>query len=219
MNIDTHLVVSGILRHVPDVQTSIPIIQSYPVASTANACRITRTGQITIRIDSQSGAAANNVRGITGDQDQKEWIRYYADQRSSDEWTVLETYPIGEGSFEEFKEELISHYPEATDSAEGSITRLDKLCAKSRPLTAENLSAMLEFIRGFKFEGRKLLNNRCISNREIVTKFLSCLDADLKRTVVWQVSQLSLNGPVFQLAKNGKRNHVTIQTQSISRLC
>ena len=130
--------------------------------------------------------------GVVDDQTQKDWIRHYADQRSSDEWTVLETYPPGTGTYDEFKEELVSHYPEATDSLEGSIVRLDKLCAKSKPLTTENLSAMLEFIRGFKFEGRKLLDGGCISNREIVAKFLSCLDPELKRTVVWQVSQLSL---------------------------
>ena len=143
---------------------------------------------------------------IDGDQDMKEWLRYYADQRSADEWTVLETYPLGHGSFEEFKEELVSHYPEATDSVEGSITRLDKLCAKSKPLTSENLSVMLEFIRGFKFEGRKLLAGGCISNREIVTKFLNCLDPELKRTVVWQVSQLAMKSVS---SSTGKEREVT----------
>lgn len=132
--------------------------------------------------------------GVVVDQEKKDWLRHYADQRSADEWTVLETYPSDGGSFTDFKEELVSHYPEATDSLEGSIARLDKLCAKSRPLTIDNLSIVLEFIRGFKFEGRKLLRGKCISNREIVQKFLNCLDADLKKTVVWQVSQRSLNG-------------------------
>ena len=115
---------------------------------------------------------------IESDQAKKEWLRYYADQRSADEWTVLETYPIGDGSFDDFKEELVSHYPEATDSLEGSIARLDKLCAKSTPLTNEHLSVVLEFIRSFKFEGRKLLRGGCISNREIVTKFLNCLNPE-----------------------------------------
>ena len=132
--------------------------------------------------------------GVVVDQDKKDWLRHYADQRSSDEWTVLEAYPSNGGSFADFKEELISHYPEATDSLEGSIARLDKLCAKSKPLTSDNLSAMLEFIRAFKYEGRKLISGGCISNREIVAKFLNCLDPELKRTVVWQVSQLSLKG-------------------------
>ena len=131
---------------------------------------------------------------ITVDQDKKDWLRHYADQRSSDEWTVLETYPSEKGSFDDFKEELVSHYPEATDSLEGSIARLDKLCAKSRPLTMDNLSVILEFIRGFKFEGRKLLTGGCISNREIVTKFLNCLEPGMRQSVVWQVSQVSLNG-------------------------
>ena len=130
---------------------------------------------------------------IFGNQDKKDWLRHYADQCSSDEWTVLETYPTGYGTYDDFKEELVSHYPEATDSLEGSIARLDKLCAKSKPLTTENLSVMLEFFRGFKFEGRKLLAGGCISNREIVTKFLNCLDPNLKKTVIWQVSQLSLS--------------------------
>jgi len=102
--------------------------------------------------------------GVTVDQDKKDWLRYYADQRSSDEWTVLETYPSESGSFKDFKEELVSHYPEATDGLEGLIACLDKLCAKSKPLTTEDLSVILEFIRSFKFKGWKLLSGNCISN-------------------------------------------------------
>src|ERR1700724_1886798 len=131
--------------------------------------------------------------GVSDDQQMKGWLRYYADQRSSDEWTVLNIYPSEGGSFKDFVEELVSHYPEATDSLVGSIMRLDRLCARSTPLTSENLSAMLEFIRGFKFEGRKLLHAGCTSNREIITKFLNCLDPELRKTVTWQISQKSLN--------------------------
>ena len=130
---------------------------------------------------------------INNDQDRKDWLRYYADPRSADEWTVLESYPSEDGSYKDFTEELISHYPEATDSLEGSIARLDKLCARSTPLTNEHLSIVLEFIRSFKFEGRKLLRGGCISNREIVTKFLNCLDPEFRKTVTWQMSQKSLN--------------------------
>ena len=90
---------------------------------------------------------------VVADQEKKDWLRHYADQHSADEWTVLETYLSDGGSFADFKEELVSHYPEAMDSLEGSIVRLDKLCAKSRPLTIDNLSTVLEFIRGFKFKG------------------------------------------------------------------
>ena len=131
--------------------------------------------------------------GIDDDQDKKEWLRYYADQRSADKWTVLETYPEGDGSYEEFIKELVSHYPEATDSVEGSIARLDKLCTKATPLTNEHLSVVLEFIRSFKFEGRKLLRGKCISNRELVTKFLNCLEPQFRKTVTWQMSQKSLS--------------------------
>ena len=147
--------------------------------------------------------------GIREDQQMKDWLRHYADQRSSDEWTVLETYPEDEGSYADFVKELVSHYPEATDSLEGSIARLDKLCAKSTPLTTKNLSIILEFIRGFKFEGRKLLHGGCISNREIVSKFLNCLDPELKKTVVWQVSQTSLNATGSSDGQIKKARHHT----------
>jgi len=102
--------------------------------------------------------------GVVVKQDKKDWLRYYADQRSSDKWTVLETYPSESGSFKDFKEELVSHYPEATDSLEGSLMHLDKLCTKSKPLMTEDLSVVLEFIRSFKFEGWKRLSGNCISN-------------------------------------------------------
>ena len=128
---------------------------------------------------------------IESDDERKDWLRYYADQRTADEWTVLETYGLDNG-YDEFKEEIISHYPEATDSLQGSVARLDRLCNKATPLTHENLSAALEFIRGFKFEGRKLLAGKCISNREIVAKFLNCLDPEFRKTVSWQMTQESL---------------------------
>ena len=56
-------------------------------------------------------------------------------------------YKPGGGDYNDFKEELVSHYPEATDSLQGSVARLDRLCAKATPLTHENLSVALEFIR------------------------------------------------------------------------
>jgi len=102
--------------------------------------------------------------GVVVEQDKKDWLRYYADQHSSDEWTVLETYPSESGSFKDFKEELVSHCPEVINGLEGSIARLDKLCAKSKLLMTEDLSVILEFIRSFKFEGWKLLSGNCISN-------------------------------------------------------
>ena len=138
---------------------------------------------------------------ITVDQDKKDWLRHYADQQSSDEWTVLETYLSGKGSFDDFKEELISHYPEASNSLEGLIMHLDKLCAKSRPLMMDNLSVILEFIRGFKFEGCKLLTGGCISNREIVTKFLNCLELLntelLRRSECQSTSDVDVRGAEF----------------------
>ena len=91
--------------------------------------------------------------GVVSDQDKKDWLRHYTNQHSSDKWTVLGTYPTGHDTYNDFKKELVSHYSEATDSLEGSIAHLDKLCTKSKPLTTENLSVMLEFFRGFKFEG------------------------------------------------------------------
>ena len=144
--------------------------------------------------------------GVESDLARKDWLRYYADQRTADEWTVLETYGPGGGSYDDFKEELISHYPEATDSLEGSIARLDRLCSKATPLTHENLSVALEFIRGFKFEGRKLLDGGCISNREIVAKFLNCLDPEFRKTVSWQMTQESLKEISF--GKEKARHHM-----------
>ena len=90
---------------------------------------------------------------VTEDQEEKDWLRYYANQHSVDEWIILDTYPLEGGSFKNFLEELVSHYPEATDNLEESIARLDKLCAKLMPLTNNSLLIALEFIRGFKFEG------------------------------------------------------------------
>ena len=144
--------------------------------------------------------------GVESDLARKDWLRYYANQRTADEWTVLETYKPGGGDYDDFKEELVSHYPEATDSLQGSVARLDRLCAKATPLTHENLSVALEFIRSFKFEGRKLLDGGCISNREIVAKFLNCLDPEFRKTVTWQMTQESLKE--ISSGKEKARHHM-----------
>ena len=49
---------------------------------------------------------------ITEDEEKKESIGKYADQESEEEWKALDTYEKGY-SWGEFKEELISNYPEA----------------------------------------------------------------------------------------------------------
>jgi len=101
----------------------------------------------------------------------------------------------------------ISYYSEAMDSLEGLITQLDKICTKSTPLTNEYLLVVLEFIRSFKFKGQKLLHGGCISNREIVAKFLSCLDSDFRKTVMWQMSQRSLNNVSSESEATRRKTH------------
>jgi hypothetical protein len=119
--------------------------------------------------------------GITDVAEMKNWARKYADLRTANDWTTLKSYRTG--TWDEYKAELISNYPEAANSTSGTFARLDKLCKEYRNLEPQEAGQILAFTRGFAYEGNKLLEKHCASSRELVRKVMDCLSPDLARSL------------------------------------
>ena len=92
---------------------------------------------------------------ITEDEEKKESIGKYADQESEEEWKALDTYEKGY-SWGEFKEELISNYPEAAAAERGTPARLRQLCMETKEIRLGDMTALYAFRRAFLTEAKKL---------------------------------------------------------------
>jgi hypothetical protein len=122
-----------------------------------------------------------DAAGITDVAEMKNAARKYADLRTANDWTTLKSYRTG--TWDEYKAELISNYPEAANSTSGTFARLDKLCKEYRNLEPQEAGQILAFTRGFAYEGNKLLEKHCASSRELVRKVMDCLSPDLARSL------------------------------------
>lgn len=121
--------------------------------------------------------------GVTADDDKKEALGKYTDQQTEEEWAALATYDTG--TWEDFKKEIVNNYPEAKYAEEGTIAQLNEICKDHRRLSLGDTSELASLKRQFQTEAKKLLQPpACISNRELVEKFLGCLTSDFEDRVL-----------------------------------
>lgn len=146
------------------------------------------------------------IRGahISDIAEMKEVARRYADFSTANHWTTLKSYK--DGTWEEYKAELISNYPEAANSTNGTFARLDKICKDNRNLDAREASQILAFARGFAYEANKLLEKRCSSSRELVRKVMECLSPGLARTLEDRLMSEKAKRPQRFIAEEGDRH-------------
>lgn len=116
--------------------------------------------------------------GITDDKIKKETIGQYADAQTESEWMAFDSFRAG--SWETFRQELISSYPEADDHAQGSVPKIEKVCKNNPRIGSGHLSALRKLKREFMAEAIKLTKVKppVVSNRELVRMFNSCLERD-----------------------------------------
>jgi hypothetical protein len=121
--------------------------------------------------------------GVTNDEKKKTMIGKYADVASEEEWSVLNTFD--NGTWDEFKKELIANYPEVAASNRGTPARLRRLCGETPKIRLGDTTALYSFKRAFLAEGKKLLNDPpAMSNRELVELFFGCLTEGLASAVL-----------------------------------
>lgn len=120
---------------------------------------------------------------ITDEEEKKELILRYIDVDSEDEWKYFESFK--NGTWDEFKDEIVENYPDASNAAGGTLVRLEKIIKQAKEIQQTQCSEFLAFKRKFTVEANKLLiPPACISNRELVQKFLGCLSFEFHREII-----------------------------------
>jgi hypothetical protein len=120
--------------------------------------------------------------GITTDAEKKAMIGKYADRHTEEEWSAFDTFE--EGTWEEFKEELIANYPEAAAAERGTPARIRQICVDTPKVRLGDVTALFNFRRLFMAEARKLLKPpAAMANRELVELFIGCLSVALASAV------------------------------------
>lgn len=93
---------------------------------------------------------------ITDDTIKKNMVGKYADPQAESEWKALGHY--ANGTWIEFKTELISSYPEALDQVEGSVSKLEAVCRANPRIGIKDEAALKKLKREFMAETKKLLS-------------------------------------------------------------
>jgi hypothetical protein len=120
---------------------------------------------------------------ITVDETKKSMIGKYADGDTEEEWSAFNTFE--EGTWEEFKEELITNYPEAAEAERGTPARIRQICAETPKVRLGDMPALYQFRRKFMAEAKKLRKEpEAMANRELVELFIGCLSENLGLAVL-----------------------------------
>lgn len=124
------------------------------------------------------------------EQKKKTALGKYASARTEMEWRAFDTY--ANGTWAEFKREIIDSYPEALRMERGSISNLQKICDKHGGRLAVDSNdhpGLAALVRAFRAEAKKLLEPPAlVSNRDLVVRFFSCLTPDFGKLVESRLS-------------------------------
>jgi hypothetical protein len=133
---------------------------------------------------------------VTDDEKKKTMIGKYADIDSEEEWSAFNSYGTKNGSWDDFKKELISNYPEAAAAERGTPARLKQICAETSMVRLGDLPTLYRFRRAFLTEARKLQKEPVVvANRELVELFFSCLSEALASAVLQYLGNKGPSAP------------------------
>jgi hypothetical protein len=126
--------------------------------------------------------------GIESDLDKKRRIVRYLDPDSEVQWKALSKFM--NGTFEEFRIQVMASYPKAEEIMKGSVTALKKKIAKIGPVAADDRDELLNLVRIMTAEVLKLkkIQPPIHTNRELVELFLGRLDTDFASRVANKLS-------------------------------
>ena len=126
--------------------------------------------------------------GIVDDNVKKKKIVKYLDADSEIQWKAFSKF--GQGSFAEFREQIMASYPKAEDVMKGSVSALKKRIKKIGPVDVDERDELLTLIRIMTAEVGKLktIQPAIHTNRELVELFLSRLTQDFARRIAHKLS-------------------------------
>jgi hypothetical protein len=125
---------------------------------------------------------------ITADADKKKRIVRYTDVETEDQWKALPKFD--NGTYSDFKEQVISCYPKAVDVSKGSVAALKKKIKQIGPVAADERDDLLALIRIMTAEVAKLkkITPPIHTNRELVDIFLGRLTPEFAASVAAKLS-------------------------------
>jgi hypothetical protein len=126
--------------------------------------------------------------GVVSDGDKKKNIVKYLTADTEIQWKAFSKFE--NGTFEEFKSQVMSSYPKAEDVMKGSVTALRRKIAKIGPIEVDERDELLSLVRIMNAEVKKLKNITppIHTNRELVELFLSALTRDFARRIAQKLS-------------------------------
>ena len=144
--------------------------------------------------------------GIVSDVDKKRRIVRYLDADSEIQWKALPVFT--DGTFEEFRKEVMASYPKAEEMLRGSVSALKKKILKLGPVAADDRDELLTLVRIMTAEVQKLkrITPPIHTNRELVELFLGRLTPDFAARVANKLSVHRLLGTDKQAEDPPARN-------------
>ena len=126
--------------------------------------------------------------GIASDVDKKRRIVRYLDADSEIQWKALPVFT--DGTFAEFRKEVMASYPRAEEMLRGSVSALKKKISKLGPVAADDRDELLTLVRTMTAEVQKLkkITPPIHTNRELVEMFLGRLTPDFATRVANKLS-------------------------------
>lgn len=126
---------------------------------------------------------------IVDAQQKKEFAGKYADVVTERDWEGMATYEAPH-SWTDFKNEIISLYPEASTLARGSLNALERLCKENSRIGCQDVVELKTLKRKFQGEVNRIMATgigappAIISNRELVKMALGCLEGTFRAAVI-----------------------------------
>lgn len=126
--------------------------------------------------------------GIVDDDVKKRKIVKYLDADSEIQWKAFSKFE--QGSFKDFKDQVMASYPKAMDVMKGSVTALKKRIKRIDPVDVDDRDELLSLIRIMTAEVGKLkkIQPAIHTNRELVELFLSRLTKDFATRIAHKLS-------------------------------
>jgi len=128
------------------------------------------------------------------DQDKKKTIVKYLDADSETQWKALSKFR--DGTYIEFKAQVMRSYPKAEEVMKGSMTVLRRKLKKHGPIASDEIDELLALIRMMNAEVAKLKEIRppIHTNRELVELFLARLVPEFAARIAQKLSVQRLIG-------------------------
>ncbi|KAJ2934717.1 hypothetical protein H1R20_g2383, partial [Candolleomyces eurysporus] len=120
------------------------------------------------------------INKVETDRVKKMILVYYLSYTEKQVWTQMSKYKTG--TYEEFKEQVLSFHPQALKQAKGDLARLKLVCAPYKELQRRDYDALIEFHLLFRNEAKKL--GKLVSNRELAETYLTALHEAFREQVL-----------------------------------